>query len=193
MQPIDVYLTYCAMKAHFDKGDYDFIKYGGKSKVSRDSFYKRNDRIFFVKLTRKYKSKDDIQDYLLANFLIYPKGWVGKFHEDNYIEWQKKIQSLTYTFKSEIEPIMDSKMIAVSENQHPKLLKEYLGKRVSLETMIILDELMEYSPKWNVHLKDDFMWRDINLLMNNYKKFLTIDKEKCRIILLKFVKGNEDE
>ena len=36
-----------------------------KSKVSRDSFYKRNDRIFFVKLTRKYKSKDDIQDYLL--------------------------------------------------------------------------------------------------------------------------------
>ena len=76
------------MKAHFDKGDYDFIKYGGKSKVSRDSFYKRNDRIFFVKLTRKYKSKDDIQDYLLSNFLIYPKGWVGKFHEDNYIEWQ---------------------------------------------------------------------------------------------------------
>ena len=30
-------------------------------------------------------------------------------------------------------------MIAVSENQHPKLLKEYLGKRVSLETMDIDD------------------------------------------------------
>ena len=25
MQPIDAYLMYCAMKAHFDKGDYDFI------------------------------------------------------------------------------------------------------------------------------------------------------------------------
>ena len=33
---------------------------------------------------------------------------------------------------------MDSKMIVVSENQHPKLLKEYLGKKVSLETMVIL-------------------------------------------------------
>ena len=32
-------------------------------------------------------------------------------------------------------------MIEVSENQHPKLLKEYLGKRVSLETMVILDGL----------------------------------------------------
>ena len=48
----------------------------------------------------------------LSNFLIYPKVLINKFHEDNYIEWdQKKIQSLTYTFKSEIEPIMDSKMI----------------------------------------------------------------------------------
>ena len=50
MQPIDAYLMYCAMKAHFDKNDYDFVKYNGKSKVSRDSFYKRNDRVFFVKL-----------------------------------------------------------------------------------------------------------------------------------------------
>jgi len=84
-------------------------------------------------------------------------------------------------------------IFAVPESSHPKLLKEYLGKRVSLETMIILDELMEYSTKWNIHLKDDLMWPSVNLLMNNYKKFLTIDKEKCRIVLLKFVKGNEDE
>ena len=115
MQPIDAYLMYCAMKAHFDKSDYDFIKYNGKSKVSRDSFYNRNDRIFFVKLTRKHKSKQDIQDYLLANFLIHPKGWVGKFDENNYTEWKKKIQSLTYTFKSEIEPIMDKNLVAVSK------------------------------------------------------------------------------
>ena len=44
MQPIDVYLTYCAMKAHFGTGGYDFSKYDGKSKVSRESFWKRNDR-----------------------------------------------------------------------------------------------------------------------------------------------------
>ena len=183
MQPIDAYLMYCAMKAHFDKGDYDFVKYGGKSKVSRDSFYKRNDRFFFVKLTRKYKSKDDIQDYLLANFLIYPKGWVGKFHEDNYIEWQKKIQSLTYTFKSEIEPIMDSKMIAVSENQHPKLLKEYLGKRVSLETMVILDGILNYSKTWNTKLKDDYVWKDVYKLINDYKSFLKFDVTNFKFVL----------
>ena len=183
MQPIDAYLMYCAMKAHFDKSDYDFVKYNGKSKVSRDSFYKRNDRIFFVKLTRKYKSKDDIQDYLLANFLIYPKGWVGKFHEDNYIEWQKKIQSLTYTFKSEIEPIMDKNLVAVSKNKHPKLLKEYLGKRVSLESMIILNSILGFSDIWNLRLKDDYTWKDVSKLMNNYKSFLKFDSTKFKFVL----------
>ena len=183
MQPIDAYLMYCAMKAHFDKGTYDFVRYNGKSKVPRDSFYKRNDRIFFVKLTRKYKSKENIQDYLLANFLKHSKGWVGKFHEDNYTEWQKRIQSLTYTFKSEIEPILDSKLIAISENKHPKLLKDYLCKRVSLESIMILDSILGFSHTWNIKLKDDYTWKDISKLMNDYKSFLKFDASKFKFVL----------
>jgi len=183
MQPIDAYLMYCAMKAHFDKSDYDFVKYNGKSKVSRDSFYKRNDRVFFVKLTRKYKSKQDIQDYLLANFLVHPKGWVGKFDEDNYIQWQRKIQSLSYTFKSEIQSILDSKLIAVSENTHPKLLKEYLGKRVSLESMVILNSILQFHKVWNVKLEEDYAWKDVYKLMNDYNSFLKFDTKSFKLIL----------
>ena len=53
MQAVDVYLMYCALKAHFGKGDYDFVKYGGKSSATKDSFWKRTDRLFFVKTQRK--------------------------------------------------------------------------------------------------------------------------------------------
>ena len=195
MESIDVYLMYCAMKAHFGKSDYDFVKFDGKSKVSRNSFWKRKDRSFFVKLSRKYKTSNEIKNYLVSNFVKENKGWVGNFTDENYTQWEN--MNMIEMFEKDITPLLQDfdkgKFIfAVPESSHPKLLKEYLGKRVSLETMIILDELMGYAPKWNVHLKDDFMWEEINLLMNNYKKFLTIDKEKCRIILLKFVKGNED-
>ena len=183
MQPIDAYLMYCAMKAHFDKSDYDFVKYNGKSKVSRDSFYKRNDRIFFVKLTHKYKNKEDVKNYLLANFLVHPKGWVGKFDEENFIGWKKKIQSLTYTFKSELEPILNKDLVAVSKNRHPKLLKDYLGKRVSLESLVILDSILNFHKAWNAELIDDYVWKDVYKLMNDYKSFLKFDSNSFKLIL----------
>ena len=156
---------YCAMKAHFGKSDYDFIRFGGKSKVSRDSFWKRKDRSFFVKLSRKYKTSNEIKDYLVSNFVKENKGWVGNFTDENYTQW--KNMHMIEMYEKDITPLLQDfdkgKFIfAVPESSHPKLLKEYLGKRVSIETMIILDDLMEYSLKWNVHLKYDFMWKEIN-------------------------------
>ena len=99
MQPVDVYIMYCALKAHFGKGDYDYIKYGGKSSATRDSFWKRTDRIFFVKISRKYKRKEVILDYLVSNFVHNTKGWLGDFNDDNYVEWKKRTQSMSYNFK----------------------------------------------------------------------------------------------
>ena len=72
-------------------------------------------------------------------------------------------------------------------SSHPKLLREYLGKRVSLETMIILDELVEFSDKWDNEMSDDIVWPDVKKLMKDYQRFLTIDKNKYKMKLLKLV------
>ena len=53
----------------------------------------------------------------------------------------------------------------VPDNSHPKLLKEYLGKRISLETMVILDGIFDYSSKWDKKMSDDVMWPDIKKLI----------------------------
>tara|TARA_R100001594_G_scaffold45849_1_gene78796 strand:- start:3137 stop:3733 length:597 start_codon:yes stop_codon:yes gene_type:complete len=198
MEPIDVYLMYCAMKAHFSKGEYDFVKYGGKSKVSRDSFWKRSDRSFFAKLSRKYENENDIRDYFVANFTINNERWVGNFTDEIYSQWKNKMETLSQNFENEMTPLLENfeegkYIFAVSNGNHPKLFKEYLGKRVSIETMIILDELMEYSKKWDVQMDGDHMWLDAKNLMDNYKKFLTFNVEECKMLLLKFVKGNEDD
>ena len=185
MQPIDVYLTYCAMKAHFSTGDYDFSKYDGKSKVSRESFWKRNDRIFFVKLSRKY-SDTEIKEYLLANFVKDSKGWVGNFNDSNY-DWMDRMSRLETLFKNEATKLFEDgtlDVLKVPDNSHPKLLKEYLGKRVSAETMVILDKIMDYSSKWDTQMEDDMIWPKVKILLNNYKKLLTFDKKECKMILI---------
>jgi hypothetical protein len=182
-------LMYCAIKAHFGEGDYNFNQFGGKSKVSKDSFWKRKDRLFFVRVSRKYKEYDYIKDYFVSNFVKSKNGWIGHFNEQIYEDWKKYMQSLTYNFEQELSPHVDDfeKLFEVPEGSHPLLLKEYFGKRVSLETLIILDELVQYVDDWDKRMWEDILWPDIKKLMTDYQKFLTIPKERCRMVLLKLI------
>ena len=92
-------------------------------------------------------------------------------------------------FVVEMKPLVDSfqNLFTVKNGQHPKLLKEFLGSRVSLETLVILDELVEFSNDWDKTLEDDIVWIDLKELMNNYKRFLTIDVKKYKMKLLKLI------
>ena len=195
MEPIDVYLMYCAMKAHFGNTDYDFITYRGKSRVSRDSFYKRKDRFFFVKLSRKYKEYDEIRDYFISNFIKDRNGYISSFNDENYENWKIRRYSFYGIFSEEIKPFVKefNPLFEVKKSEHPKLMKEFLGGRLSLETLIVLDELVKFTKKWNQKLKDDIIWLDLKKIMNDYKRFLTIDKNKYRIQLLNLIEESNDK
>ena len=195
MEPVDVYLMYCAMKAHFGKNDYDFITYNGKSRVSRNSFYKRKDRYFFVKLSRKYKEYDDIKNYMVSNFIVEQRGYVANFNDKNYETWKDKRNNFYNIFTEEIRPFVNNfnPIFEAKKNEHPLLLKEYLGKRVSIETLIVLEELVDFTKSWNRIMLEDYIWYDIKKLMKNYKRFLTIDKNRYRIQLLKLIEESIDE
>ena len=189
MEPIDVYLMYCAMKAHFGKGDYDFVDYKGKTKIKRESFYKRKDRSFFAKLSRKYKTEEEIKNYFISNFIKDKKGYIANFNDEIYNSWKLKRQGFFDLFELEMKPLVESfeDLFVVENKQHPKLMKEFLGGRISLETLIIMDELVNFDPNWNKELEDDIIWLDLRNLMDNYERFLTIDREQYKIRLLKLI------
>jgi len=52
--PYQVYCEYLALKSHFSNRKYDYFKYNKKVRASLQSFYKRKDRYFFEKTSRKY-------------------------------------------------------------------------------------------------------------------------------------------
>jgi hypothetical protein len=189
MEAIDTYLMYCALKAHFGKTDYDFVTYHGKTRIKRDSFYKRKDRGFFVKISKKYKTEENVKNYFVSNFIKDGKGYVSNFSDENYEEWKDKRANFYNQFTLEIGPFVENfnPIFFIKDDEHPILLKEYLGKRVSLETLIILDELVEFTKTWNKKLSEDYIWQDIKKLMNNYKRFLTLDKNKYKIQLLNLI------
>ena len=195
MEPIDVYLMYCALKAHFSKSNYNYFKYEGKTRIKRDSFYKRKDRYFFARLSKKYIKHEDIENYLVANFINEPTGYVARFHDKTYEEWLYRKQNFYTIFADEMRPLVNDfqPLFEAKSGTHPKLLREYFGKRISLETLIILDELVSYVDNWNKELNEDFIWTDLKKLMDNYKGFLTISVEKYRIQLLKLIEESHYE
>ena len=188
MEPIDVYLMYCAMKAHFGS-DYDFIDYKGKTKIKRDSFYKRKDRHFFVRLSKKYKTEEQIKNYFVSNFIKDKKGYIANFNDENFESWKLKRQGFFELFELEMKPLVEAfeDLFTVTNGQHPKLMREFLGGRVSLGTLIILDDLVCFDVNWNRELEDDIIWIDLRNLMDNYKRFLTIDQAQYKIKLLKLI------
>lgn len=193
--PHEAYKQYIALKNHFSKDSYDYFKYSGKANSSLESFYKRKDRLFFEKLSRQ-KKDNEIVEFFVSNFISStdPSSlWIGeiiKNGNETYIEWKKKRQSLTYLFENELKNISQEshlvEYLEIKGNKHPKILKEYLSGKVSLETMVILDQMLHYREKFDEKLIDP-IWELVSKKIKNYSPFLDIDLDKYKNILRKVI------
>ena len=60
-------------------------------------------------------------------------------------EWVAKNESIEYIFKNEAEKLLTSApnfdiIFNCDNGNHPKLVKAYLGKKISLETLVIFEK-----------------------------------------------------
>ena len=151
--PFDSYRCYLSLKNHFTKDHYDYHKYRGKTRATHQAFYKRKDRFWFEKFARQ-KNDKEVEEFFVSNFVSSTDPstmWIGdmiKNGEARYVDWKKKVQSLSYTFKEETNSVFSDNnfdaMFYIDGSRHPDILKEYLGGKVSLETMVICDIILEY-------------------------------------------------
>jgi hypothetical protein len=185
MTPFESYKTFLAVKNHFTTDNYDYIKYNGKIGASQTSFETRKDKYQFYKLS---KHKDPLK-YLVANFVDGDLKWVGDLFNDDsekvYSEWLMRQQSLTYIFEQDLNKLLtdfDTNVI-VKNGQHPYLLKQYLRRQISIETIIILNDILGFFSHWNKKIEDTVLWPSIYKKLSKYKPFFHYDAFKCRKIL----------
>jgi hypothetical protein len=199
MMPVDAYRQYLALKNHFTKESYDYHKYCGKSRATVQSFYKRKDRFWFEKVTRQ-KTDKEIIDFFVANFVSCSdpeRLWIGeiiKEGESNYKQWQKRIQSLSYTFKEELESVVSGKdfdsFFKIQGSQHPQLLKEHLQGNISIETLLILEKILGYRSHFDSKLNDP-VWHLTSMRIKKYSSFLNIDVFRYKKMLKEIVVGEK--
>ena len=189
MSGYEAYKDYVALKQHFSRFDYDYIKYGGKSRTKHETYEKRKDKIFFEKVGKRA----DYHDFLLANLSHDSKLWIKDIAysddaEKRFSAWKKRKESLTYMFKSELSKLdenFDANFIC-KDGQHPKLLTLFLAGEISMETICILLDITGAAKHWNKQLEYDLVWDECKLKLLKYIPFLQYDREKFKKLALDF-------
>ena len=189
MNGFEVYKIYLSLKLHFSKDNYNFFLFNGKSRASLASFDKRNDKYFFKKLALKYDA-NTIIEFFVSHFIHDDKFWIGNISLQNskiYSEWKNKIQSLSFKFSNEVEELVNLEpnfdKIFETNGGHPLLLKQYFSGQLSLESLVILNKVLNFVPVFDKQIKDPVVWPDLKRKVVKYEPFLSIDTPKYKKIL----------
>lgn len=195
MDGFDAYRYYMACKLHFTSDKYDVFENNGRVKGTRNIFDQRNDKYLFEKLARKYDQPYNVIQYFVANFAYGNDAVVysDSVADENLVVWQKRKQSLTQTFKDDLDKIQlhlernklsKDRLFNFVDGNQPELLKLFLGGHVCIETMVILNSYANYLSSWKDNANLLFEWYTRRI--DKCKKFVKFDSDKCLNIFKHF-------
>jgi len=189
MEPYDAFRFYQSMKLHFESDSYDAIKYNYKTSVKPQSFWKRKDKYFFAKVGKKFNDARELINYYAAHF-IQDKTWIGEMLEDEdiYKSYQKRMQSLGYTFENDMSTLSQLgsfDQVLDSTDGHPKIITAYLGGDINIESVVILNQLTGFMDRADKEITETIVWPDVSRKIRKYSPFVQYDLEKAKNIVLR--------
>jgi len=188
MSAFECYQEYLALKNHFTLPSYDYFKYNGKTRnATVQTFEKRNDKLYFQKLAKH----PDPRGLMVSNLLVNSKAWIkelayGDTSKQIYNDWQKRQQSLLYLFKEELSKLKENfdSNFRAEDNSHPYVLKLFLQKQISFETLVMLIDLVKCSNHWSKKHEYDPVVGEVLTKIAKYRPFLNYDREKVKKIVI---------
>jgi len=197
LKPFEAYQIYNALKLHFESGTYDALKYKFRTSATQNSFLKRKDRYYFAKLARKYPDQQTLVDFLVANFSSGKSCWAGNLldteAEKRYAEWVRKRDSFSYHFGNEVDYLLNycqensmkfDDLFVAKSGSYPRLVELHCKGDISLETVTVLDEMVEFMK--NQSITETIFWPEFSRTLLKYRPFLreSVDLKKCKQIVL---------
>ena len=105
--------------------------------------------------------------FFVANFSSGDK--YGGLHTEEsdqvYQDWRKRTQRLRYQFKLDISKLLDvsdlDQLLMVEDGQNPTILTMYYRGDISLETFVIVNQILNFFPRLYLFLQID-LYRQIS-------------------------------
>lgn len=198
MNAYEAYKKYVALKLHFQRDSYDYFKFSGGVKVSRDKFETRRDKYFFQRISKLYTEKQ-FEQLLVSNFIVNKNVWVGDLLSEDgrkvYTNWKKTYQSLEYSFTEDLNKIkeiietsydldnLDDLFVVNDCNNWPEIVNLVIQHTIHLETFILINKILNFIPRIDKQIDDGIIWPEFRTLCIKYSPFLDIDIKKYKSIM----------
>lgn len=188
MNGYQAYKYFMAVKLHFTTDKYDLFEKRGRVSGTQATFEKRNDRGLFEKLADRFDTDQQLIQFLVANLAYGNKNVIySQESDDYYMTWMRRKESRSRVFEIDLLKIFkhvtsgklkESSLYSI-ENEVPELLKLYVGGHVTLESMVMLQELEDYLPTWEPLI---MLWHDHFLTIRKCKRFVQWDTARVQSI-----------
>ena len=109
-----------------------------------------------------------------------------EFLDKNKITYRKPENMTIKDMFNDLSEVNAYKAVIIIK-QHPILVKTYLAKRVSLETLCILNDLLNYTKNFSKEIREDIIWPTLRRKIEKYGPFLTYNKERMKLNLKKML------
>lgn len=107
--------------------------------------------------------------FCVAN-IIADKKYIRNFNMDTYTKWISKRDRLYYTFKEELLKYLEEKKN--SGNGLNSIVKMGFSGEVSLEFIILLNDMLRNYIYEELNKTDDFLWIDLRTRLIKYSPFI---------------------
>jgi hypothetical protein len=201
MNGYDLYCIYQAIKLHFTSENYNFFQYDGKTRVSIDAFQKRRDKFLFHRLARKYRDEEMVP-FLVSNFVHSDDNWTKSLLEDQaeetYRNWKRITDSMTKVYLEDLQKICPdpkefNNLFKIEDGQFPKLLVAFLQKDVTIETLVILNNIFNFIQIWDKKISDDIIYPKVSRKVRKYGAFLAVNVDKYKQLTKETLLGGEND
>ena len=200
MNGFKAYRYYLALKLHFTTDKFNVFENNGNVKGSFESFQARNDRHLFDKLARKFNTDRELIQFIVAQFVYNNPNFMYELEQadSNYHEWIKVKESLTKVFKDDLNVLQLEaekngytldELFNCTLNDFPVIIKLYLGKRITPQTMSIVTYMYEPAGEWlNNQTLALVLESEIRVLYKMHG-FVKYDREKLQKVFKEFIEN----
>lgn len=145
MNGFKAFKYYTAIKLHFATTKFNVFVNKGHVKGTYSRFLMRNDHLIFEKMAKMFDTDKELIQYIASNFMYGNAQVVYDSTQAmaNYKEYLRRKQSMTKIFTDDLATIIKSKSRYNDFSGHkiPDVIQLFLANKITLETLVILDDL----------------------------------------------------